>query len=114
MTLTESPQREARHAIRADVRLSGMAGEAHGGEMLAEGVMIDLSRHGMGTDGLIHFPPESAVHVTFPDGTTRTGTAMWHDSFWSGIRFDAPLTSGELARLIATLERKPHFIRHTA
>ncbi|HEX7823051.1 MAG TPA: hypothetical protein VF463_20825 [Sphingobium sp.] len=109
MTLIESPQRERRHPIRADVRLSSADGE-----MPAEVAMIDLSCHGMGTDGLIHFVPDSIVRVEFPNGAIRTGTAMWHDSFWSGIRFDSPLDPAEPDRLMTTLERAPHFSRRAA
>jgi hypothetical protein len=109
MTLTESPQRERRHPVRADVRLSSMDGAA-----IAEVVMTDLSSHGMGTDGLMHFPPESMLRVEFPDGSTRMGQAMWHDSFWSGIRFDVPLAAHELAGLIALLTSQPHFSQRAA
>ncbi len=109
MSLTETPIRERRYPLRADVRLSSLSGDT-----LAEVVMTDISAHGMGSDGLIHFAPDSVVCVSFPDGTTRTGAAMWHDAFWSGIRFDTPFDPVELDRLIGALESAPHFPRRAA
>ncbi|MFT3966115.1 MAG: PilZ domain-containing protein [Sphingobium sp.] len=104
MTLNDSARREDRHALRADIRVTGP--DAH-----AEAVMVDISRHGLGTDGLMHFAPDSAVRVDFPDGSSRLGQAMWRDGFWSGIRFDTPIDPAELEALFTALTLTPHFPR---
>lgn len=95
--------REERFPINADVRLVNDAQD------YAELTVIDLSRSGIGIDGLIHFPAETRVRIDFPNGHVRTGVTRWRDTFTSGVSFDAPMTDGDLCGLWLALRNKPLF-----
>ncbi len=95
--------RDERFPLKADVRLTNDQQD------FAEMTAIDISRSGLGIDGLIHFAPETTVRVDFPNGEVRTGRTRWRDTFTSGIAFDAPMTDGELAALRAALKEQPYF-----
>ncbi|HEY1125643.1 MAG TPA: PilZ domain-containing protein [Sphingobium sp.] len=96
-------EREERFPINADVRLVDDA-QNH-----AELTVIDLSRSGIGIDGLIHFPAETRVRVDFPNGQVRTGVTRWRDTFTSGVSFDVPMTDSHLCGLWLALRNNPHF-----
>ncbi|HEX7871460.1 MAG TPA: PilZ domain-containing protein [Sphingobium sp.] len=108
MSLTDSPRREDRNALRADIRVSG---HISGSETQVEAMMVDISRHGLGTDALMHFAPDSPVRIDLPNGKSLTGTARWQDGFWSGILFDTPMDQAEFDGLITTLTLRPHFAK---
>jgi hypothetical protein len=95
--------REERFPISGDVRLN------NGALDYAEMTVIDLSRSGVGIDGLIHFPPETLVRIDFPNGKVRTGRTKWRDTFTSGVAFDVPMTDGELCALWTALRNQPRF-----
>lgn len=80
----------------------------------AELVLLDISRSGVGIDGLIHFPADTPVRVDFPSGETRAGRTRWRDTFTSGIAFDVPMTDDELNALRIALARQPHFASKAA
>ena len=96
-------EREARFPISADIRLVNEA------EDYAELALIDLSRSGLGIDGLLHFPPETRVRIDFPSGQVRTGITRWRDTFTSGVAFDVPMTDSDLCGLWLALRNKPRF-----
>ncbi len=95
--------RDERFPLKADVRLTNARQD------FAEMTAIDISRSGLGIDGLIHFPPETPVRVDFPNGQARTGRTRWRDTFTSGIAFDAPMTDSALGALRAALSDQPYF-----
>ena len=96
-------EREERFPIRADIRLVNDAQD------YAELTAIDLSRSGIGIDGLIHFPVDTRVRVDFPNGQVRTGVTRWRDTFTSGVSFDVPMSDSDLCGLWLALRTKPHF-----
>lgn len=103
MTDNERVEREERFPINADVRL------VNDDQDYAELAVIDLSRSGLGIDGLLHFPPETRVRIDFPNGQVRTGVTRWRDTFTSGVSFDVPMTDSDLGGLWLALRNKPHF-----
>jgi len=95
--------RDTRFPVTGDVRV------IKDEQDYAELVVIDISRSGIGIDGLIHFTPDTPVRVEFPGGETRTGRTRWRDTFTSGIAFDVPMMADELNQLRAALATQPHF-----
>jgi hypothetical protein len=95
--------REERFPINGDIRLTNDQRDH------AEMIVIDISRSGVGIDGLMHFPEETPVRVDFPNGKMRTGRTKWRDTFTSGVAFDTPMTDGELCALWTALRNQPHF-----
>lgn len=98
-----SVRRDDRHRIAADIRVTTTAGAA------IALTLIDLSRSGIGTDGLVQFDAGTALHVLFPDGTILAGRSMWREDFSAGILFDEPLDPAALTALLAALTRTPVF-----
>lgn len=98
-------EREERFPVSADVRVVNDAQD------YAELAVIDLSRAGVGIDGLIHFPSDTRVRIEFPNGHVRTGVTRWRDTFTSGVAFDVPMTDGDLCGLWMALRNGPHFAR---
>ena len=97
-------EREERFPISADIRLVNDA-QDH-----AELITIDLSRSGLGIDGLIHFPADTRVRIDFPNGQVRTGVTRWRDMFTSGVSFDVPMTDSDLCGLWMALRNQPAFV----
>lgn len=107
MNQNDPVEREERFPISGDIRLTNDQQD------YAELSVIDLSRSGIGIDGLTHFSPETCVRVDFPNGKARTGRTRWRDTFTSGIAFDVPMTDGELCALWMALRSQPHFGRES-
>lgn len=103
MTQNNIVTREERFPISGDIRLIDDQ------QSYAEMTIIDLSRSGLGIDGLMHFPPETHVRIDFPNGTVRTGSTKWRDTFTSGVAFDVPMTNSELCTLWTALRNGAHF-----
>jgi hypothetical protein len=94
-------EREERFPVSGDVRLT------NGGQDFAERVVIDISRAGVGIDGLTHLPPMTRVRIDFPNGRSLTGRMRRRDIFTSGVAFDVPLTDSELCALWTALRNNP-------
>ena len=101
--MREVKRRDIRQPLHADIRLTDSA------DNYAELTIIDISRSGVGIDGLLHFKPETAVRVDFPNGFSRVGKTRWRDTFTSGVAFDEPMTFDELDALERALAVQSHF-----
>lgn len=89
-------------ASRADrrARLDTDIGIVSRSGVFAEMVTIDLSRHGVGVDGLLQFQPGEAVTVCFGDRIETAGTVRWHEAFFCGIQFDEPLSEVQVEKIV--------------
>ncbi len=96
-------RRAYRHTVAADIRVVDACGTQ------TDLVAIDLSRTGVGTDGLVQIEAGQPVTVEFPDGTTKAGTAVWRDDFFGGLLFERELTEEEFHRTLRSLASRPQF-----
>lgn len=94
---------DERHPVKADIHVA-----VNGGPPVLLSV-CDVSRGGIGTDGLTQPPLGARLDIEFPDGRRTTGCAVWRDGFTSGIRFERMLSFAELEALRRSLLAHPHF-----
>ena len=98
-------RRSNRHAVTADIRVV----DEHG--VQAELVTTNISRTGIGTDGLMQIAAGQSATVQLPDGTVITGVAVWQDDFFGGLLFEEELTEEEYERVLRSLASRPQFPR---
>jgi hypothetical protein len=98
-------RRSNRHVVTADIRVV----DEHGAQ--AELVTTNISRTGIGTDGLMQIAAGQSATVQLPDGTVITGVAVWQDDFFGGLLFEEELTEEEYERVLRSLASRPQFPR---
>jgi hypothetical protein len=96
---------DERYCVKADIRMRV------NGDVPVLLSMCDLSRGGIGTDGLVQPPIGTHVDIEFPNGFCVAGRAVWRDGFTSGIRFDQELKPEQLESLRETLLKTSQFGR---
>jgi hypothetical protein len=101
--MSYNSRRSDRLAITADIRVTADQGTK------TDLVAIDLSRTGLGTDGLVQIEAGTSVAVELPDGTVKKATTVWKENFSGGLRFDQEMTEQELQRTVRALASRQTF-----
>ncbi|EZP54337.1 MULTISPECIES: hypothetical protein [Sphingomonas] len=92
-----------RHVIAADIRVTDERGNR------TDLVAVDMSRTGLGTDGLIQLKAGQSVTIELPDGTVKHGSTVWREDFSGGLLFDQEMTEQELHRTMRSLASRQQF-----